>query len=240
MSEPTVDSEENSHFADIEFTNKTKRNPEIDRRIDILTSKLSSKGVEINPFITNYFRDPHFFYALPSWVQDDGQLLLEYIENTGKFDEIIGAERERRFKGEMSGLFGEIVSLPETEHLDGRTRRSENGYRINIGYLNKIDIDPKKVLFFRITQPIPDQPKPEYYWTSDYNEVVYGLNNEIPSDQRKTSIVLIADLQTIDENGGLIQDINDDNGLAVRQIGNGPFDQHKALAQITDIYDKRS
>lgn len=55
---------------------------------------------------------------------------------------------------------------------------------------------------------------------------------KLPPAQRETAIVLAADLQTINGNNGLISDINDDQGLAVRQIGLGAFDQTKALAKI--------
>jgi len=72
-----------------------------------------------------------------------------------------------------------------------------------VAYLKTKGIDPSKVLFFRITQPT-DNPKPEYYWTSDYSEVQKGLTAEISPEQRKTSIILVADLETINGNGGLI------------------------------------
>jgi len=128
-------------------------------------------------------------------------------------------------------LLGEEVNISETAHEDGRTRRAESGQRVNVEYLRSQGIDPSKVLFFRITQD-SDTPKPEYYWTSDYGETQRGLRVEVSPEKRKTAVILVADLETINQNDGLIQDMNDDEGLAVRQIGTGNFDQRKALAKI--------
>ena len=49
---------------------------------------------------------------------------------------------------------------------------------------------------------------------------------------RETAVILGTSLDAINTNGGLIQDINDDQGLAVRQIGLSPFDQQSALIRI--------
>lgn len=214
------------------FANERKHDSIVDQRIDHLTGILVSKGTEANPFTTECFRNPILFNALPKEIRDNDQLLLEYIENTGKLNDLIGHERQKRFKGGKPSLFGEEVHLQGTVHADGRKRSTEDGYRINIDYLRSVGIDPTRVLFFRITQPMREQPKPEYYWTSDFFEVIEGLNHEVIPSKRKTAIILVADMQTINENGGLIQDINDDNGIAVRQIGEGPFNQHRALTQF--------
>lgn len=46
----------------------------------------------------------------------------------------------------------------------------------------------------------------------------------------------------INQNKGLMQDINDDQGLSVRQIGTGSFDQKKAIAKFKpnkELYDEQ-
>lgn len=215
-----------SPLLDIEFANEIQRDPVVEERMDQLTKTLISEGFKINPLTIKYFHDPNLFRALSQEMQSGNQLLLEYIMNVGKFNDLINT-------GDISGLLGEEVHLPESKHSDGRVRRAEDGYKINLDHLRSVGIDPTKVLFFRVTQPMGEQPKPEYYWTSDYYETLKGLTREIPPSQRKTAIILVADLQTINENGGLIQDINDDNGIAVRQIGLGSFDQKKAIATIS-------
>ena len=93
------------------------------------------------------------------------------------------------------------------------------------------DIDPSKVLFFRRTIPSKD-PKPEFFWTSDYFETRQGLTAEISPKNRDTAIIIVASLDAINKNGGLIQDINDDQGIAVRQIGTDNFDQNLALTKF--------
>ncbi len=102
--------------------------------------------------------------------------------------------------------------------------------------MEKNKIDPQKVLFFRVTQPTQEgEIKPEYYWTSDYFETRKGLRQEIPSELRAVSIILVADLESISKNGGLIEDMNDCEGLSVRQCGLKGFDQRFVLARIRKI-----
>ncbi len=50
-------------------------------------------------------------------------------------------------------------------------------------------------------------------------------------------MILVADLETINQNQGLIQDINDDQGIAVRQIGRGSFDQKRVIARFKPDHD---
>ncbi len=137
-----------------------------------------------NEFVAEYFQDPNLFPALPESIQNSEEELTKLVHNTSKFYDIIHPERKMRWGGDLSGLLGEKVHIPETEHADGRPRRAESGYRVNVEYLQSIDIDPSKVLFFRLTQP-SDKPKQEYYWTSDYFEVLRGLRAEIPGEQRE-------------------------------------------------------
>lgn len=91
-------------------------------------------------------------------------------------------------------------------------------------------VDPEKVLMFRVTQP--GGPKPEYYWTTDFMEARGSLALELGEAQRKTSIILVDTLLSVAENGGLIRDMNDDQGVAVRQIGTAPYDQESAIAAV--------
>jgi hypothetical protein len=220
---------ENKIFGDYSLANEKKTDPEIDQRIDDILRQLYP---DMKPYYgVEYFKDPDFYNSLPEEIRNSDERLKEYIYNSENFSSIISAERSKRWKDDVTSLFGEEVILDESVHHDGRVRRAEEGYKINVEYLKTIGIDPEKVLFFRVTQPT-ETPKPEYYWTSDYFETRQGLTAEIPHEQRLLSIILVSDLATINENEGLIQDINDDQGLAVRQIGSGSFDQTRALARI--------
>jgi len=218
-------------LSSVELTNQRKEDPQINARMDEIANNLTERGNLVNPFILRDFKDPDFFNSLPAEIRDSNQRLSELLDNSRKFSDIIHLEREKRWKDDTSGLLGEKVDIAETLHAGDRKRRAESGYKINVEYLKTAGIDPSKVLFFRATQPA-DQAKPEYYWTSDYFETQRGLTIEIPVEQRKTAIILVADLETINNNGGLIQDINDDNGLPVRQIGTAGFDQNLAIAKI--------
>jgi len=216
----------------VEFAYTRKSNPIIDKKINNLSQQLKEQGKGIDTFYATPFKNPDFYNALPQQVRENDESLLQYLENTARFNEIITKERTRRFQGDMTGLLAEEVTTTETTHADKRARRIEAGHRVNVDYLYTIGVNPSKVLFFRVTQP-STTPKPEYYWTSDLFETIEGLHREIPPEHRKKAIVLICDLQTINENGGLIQDINDDSGLSVRQIGIDAFDQNKALGRFS-------
>lgn len=218
-------------LSQIDLTDQPKEDPKINARMDGVAANLIEQGKIVNPFILEDFKDPDFFNSLPTEIRDSDQVLSEFLDNSGRFNNIIRLEREKRWSNDTSGLLGEKVDIAETLHAEGRKRRSESGYKINVDYLKTRGIDPSKILFFRATQP-SGTPKPEYYWTSDYFETRRGLTTEIPAEQRKTAIILVADLETINKNGGLIQDINDDNGLPVRQIGTDGFDQNLAIAKI--------
>jgi hypothetical protein len=131
------------------------------------------------------------------------------------------------------GLFGKEILAEESFHEDKEKRRSKSGYYINLQYLREVGINVDRVLFFRLTQPLLENEfKPELYWTSDYFETRKGLRVEVAGEQRESSIVLVASLEAISKNGGLIQDVNDDNGLAVRQLENKSFSQSEALVKF--------
>jgi len=214
---------------EIKFSNPPKEDEQINNIISDLADSLIRQGEQVNPFVLDYFQDPDLFRSLPEEIKTDKQKLSELILNMGKFDDLVSQARQK--SGDTSGLLGKKVHITGTLHADGRTRSAESGEKINVDFLRDQGIDPSKVLFFRITQPA-DRPKPEYYWTSDYYGTKKGLAGEITPEKRKTAIILTASLDVINNNGGLIQDINDDNGLAVRQIGNGNFDQNLALTKI--------
>lgn len=204
----------------------------VDDRIAEVAAYMEAKHQKINPFTIEYFQDPNLFYALPEEIRSDTATFAEYIRNTGEFNNIVHTERSRA-SGDQSGLLGDELHLPEYDHGDGKTWSAEDGYILNIDYLISVGVEPTKVLFFRRTQPMGDSPKPERYWSSDYFETVKGLTQEIKGNRRESSLILVADLGTINENGGLIQDVNDDNGLSVRQIDSAPFDQSRAVARVS-------
>lgn len=194
-------------------------------------SHLQLNNESINPLLVNQLENDSFFKSLPEHIRLSEKALSELLLHSGKFDNLIHLEREKVWSGDTSGLFGVEIAASEMNNSAGRQRRDESGYTINIDYLRTIGIDPRKVLFFRTTQPSAT-PKPELYWTSDFTETVRGLTTEIPYELRKKALILIADLETINKNGGLIQDVNDDEGLSVRQIGSDDFDQQQCLAII--------
>lgn len=206
---------------------KKKIDPET--AVNAAMGLIQRRSGETNPFVWEMFSDPRLFEALPESVQESPEALADLIEQNNKFANLLG--QARRNPAETTGLFGAEVELPESAHADGRVRRAESGPRINVDYLRNHGIDPGKIMLFRITQPA-EAPKPEHYWTSDFFETVRGLKQEIPAPQRVTAVILAADLATLNQGEGLIQDVNDDNGLAVRRISPGPFDQKKCLARI--------
>jgi hypothetical protein len=191
--------------------------PELFSKSDVTQKK------DINPIIYELFNDLDIINALPDNVKNNPDVFNSYLSNTSNFANLISS-RDQKY-------LGEEIEIPETIHADGRIRRDESGQKINLDYIESQGIDPKKVLFFRVSGD-SNEPKPEYYWTSDYYETAKGLHQEITAEARSKSTILVSDLKTINENGGLIKDINDDNGLAVRQIGTNNFDQSKCIAKI--------
>ncbi len=216
----------------IKMSREKTQDPKITEKIDELARSIQEQGEQVDPSVLDYFKDRDFFTSLPEAIQNNAETLQGYIINMSKFLNVITPERRKRWNGDNSGMLGDEVHIPETTHSDGRTRRAQSGQRINVEYLRSQGIDPSQVLFFRRTQP-STKPKPEYYWTSDYFETQRGLTREISGAQRDTSIILVASLDAINGKEGLIQDMNDDQGLAVRQIDTGNFDQNLAIAKIS-------
>lgn len=177
----------------------------------------------LDPFILEYFEDENLFNALADRTDEE---IAEFIKHTGKFAELIWQQRQKN-----TGLFGEEIIIPGTDRPDRKKRRKESGQKINLEFMKQNGIDPSKILFFRITQP-SEIPKSELYWTSDYWETQKGLSAEISTEKRRQAITLVLDLETINKNGGLIMDKNDDAGISVRQIELKTFDQKLAIGKI--------
>jgi hypothetical protein len=215
-------------FMPFNFVEDEPKDPKVDQ---LIGDAISEPNTRLNPFVLERFSEKKMLFALPKEILNDPKKLAEYIDNSCAFENLFAEEMTRRWKNEQQGLFGPRIAIAETTKETGDVRRSEEGYRINLDYLRSKHVDPSKVLFFRVTQP-SDTPKPEYYWTTDYFETERGLSQEIPNEKRRTAVTLISDMQTIAGSQGLIQDINDDRGLPVRQIDTAPFDQRQCLAII--------
>ncbi len=185
-------------------------------------ARLQSEGFSINPMTQEVFEDEGLSNALGEKLSSAE--IREFIKNSSLFLDFRASEKALI-------MLGDNVTIPESIGANGTIRRSETGQRVLISVLESEGIDPAKVLMFRVTQP-SDTPKPEYYWTSDYFEVVKGLNAEIDPELRSQSVILVSTIEEIDKDEGLIVDINDDSGMPVRQIGLGSFDQSRCLASI--------
>lgn len=189
----------------------------------------------VDIFAPNFYADE--FMAEPSVVAALGSEIDVYARNTRAIFNIQKEEMKKRELGKKDRLFGEAVTTEAVPRADGTPREVEVGFELNLDYLRQKGIDPSRVLVFRRTQPQDAaSPKPELYWTTDYWEVAKGLTAEINGKARENSIVLISTLSAINENGGLIRDVNDDNGIPLRQRGSGTFDQNSNLviAKLTN------
>ena len=202
----------------------------LERMREIITRIIQNNSDDLHPAILEYFEDEDLAKELFQKFQDDA--IEEYIVHSCKFANFIPHARSTD-----TGFFGKEKTIPETKHGDERIRSEEKGRKLDLEVLKKNGIDPQKVLFFRVTQPVEEgKAKPEYYWTSNYFETRNGLRQEISSDLRSKSIILVADLETISNNGGLIEDMNDCGGLSVRQCSpDETFAQDKALVRIGRI-----
>src|SRR3989344_2287990 len=204
--------------------------PDEQKYLNDLMQEAAQHGTKISSGVERMLMNKDFFEGIPDVLRNDRQRLLQYITNSSRFDDLIHVARERAWSGDSTGLLGKDVEIQDVVGRGGKERRKEMGLTLNLEYLRSIDIDPSKVLFFRRTDPAETDPRPERYWTSDYGEVLSGLTAEIGYPRRANTVVLVADLQTIEAVGrGLIQDINDDSGISVCQITNNPFDQRQAI-----------
>lgn len=184
-----------------------------------LEAALSFCSTDVHPMVYEMLDDPKLLSALPEQIKRPEVLAL-YLEHTSRFAE---ADKRKFLKEE--------VTLPRSQHADGRTRREETGQRVDTEELRKMGIDPAYVLYFRVTQP-SDTPNPEYYRTSDLTEVRQGLTQEITEKARSKSVILCSTLEDIASDAGVMTDVNDDNGIAVRTLYTGDYDQQRALAVI--------
>lgn len=195
--------------------------PKTNPRVEEVVNQALNEGEALHPMVVEFFRDESLSNALTENLS--AQELREYLANTSAFWNSCRPEN-------ASVVLGEQVTIPESVNAAGGVRRSESGQVLLLDGIRSLGIDPGKILMFRITSPGP--PKPEYYWTSDYFETVKGLTQEIDPTVRKDAVILVSDMETINSNGGLIVDINDDSGLPVRQTGLDVFDQNRAMAII--------
>lgn len=181
----------------------------------------------IDPLFLDKVDDDDMLRVLFEHCDSVGEDPADYIRNSSEFAQLLAGRQ-------ASGLLGESVTVEESDenlHRTGEQRRAETGRVLDVDFVRSRGIDPSKVLFFRATQPQTDGPKPEFYWTTDLAEVRTGLNDELGS-MADSAIVLVSDLETISSNGGLMADINDDQGLAVRQVGLAAFDQSRAMGSF--------
>ena len=210
-------------FGDRDGYRRSLSTPELSDRIDGIAKSLSSRGVQVEECLVSAFKESRFHFALPLRVRNSDAELSSFLEHSSKFyylDEYL--------------IRGDDVVIPSSEMSRGRMRDMEIGERLHIERLATFDIDPAKVLIFRMTQPAIE-PKPEYYWTTDYFEVIERFGDS----SRQNAIALISTLFEVNKNGGLIRDQNDDNGVAVRQIDTKPFLQSSCLGSfaITDYFN---
>ena len=188
-------------------------------RIEVAITELEDAGIYVEAHIASSWRDK----ALLDTLETKGVDIAEAIAFTSKFNRT------------APYLFQETVELPAGHgtYRDGKPRRAESGDGLSLERLRESGIDPTKVLLFRVTQP-SDEPMPELYWTTDFMEVRGGLSVEL-SEQRDTSVILIDTLDSVAKNGGVMRDINDDSGVAVRQLGLGGYDQAGAMGVIPGV-----
>lgn len=190
-------------------------------------------GEDINPAFIDKINNNRLISPLAEAIrsQPNNLNLLDFIKHSNRFSNL------NRF----SGIFdrSERITINQSEqnlHQNGRPRQEESGYKLNFDYIKDQNIDPGLVLYFRVTQP-SEEPKPEWYWTSDFAEVNYGLGREL-GNQESTAVILVSTLEEISGNGGLINDVNDDSGIALRQIGLDVFDQIRALTILPREHNK--
>lgn len=214
-------------MSDFDFGDKI--DPVVEENVNALRNKVIADEKSLTDILTDdAFRDPDFYYGLEKLCKGNKERMYDYYKNTSAFHSILSHERERK---DGLGLFGEVVEAPDVAHADGKKRRREEGRIMNTEFLNTRGIDANFILFFRLTED-SSTPKPEYYWTSDYSQAQRGLHAEISREQRERSVILVSNLALINNNRGLIEDINDDNGLSVRQLGTQSFPESSVLIRL--------
>lgn len=188
-------------------------------------AELERAGEDVGYVFLDKLEDTRFIEGLQGAVAKRGENALDYIMQSNRFSRLVD---RTRFDGLTRN--DDHITIPNDPGNTARSvhpRPAEQGRRIQLDFVYEQGVDPRYVLFFRVTQPPTNGPKPEYYWTTDLAEVMHGLTEEGAANGEP--IILVASLEAISRNGGLMADINDDQGLAVRQIGSAPFDQQDAL-----------
>ena len=182
-------------------------------------------------WMRHQFADPRLIDGLATLEQESGVPVTEYLRHSHRYNR--WHSNQEMFTPPIEITLSETLGAvalgthPLNVHVDGSPRRHEEGHLLSLNGVRKAGIDPSKVLFYRVTQPA-DGAKPEYYWTSDALEVRTGLRSEL-GHNADTAVVLVSTLEEIAKNGGLIDDINDDQGHAVRQASFDSFDQQRSL-----------
>lgn len=189
--------------------------------LDEIKNQLIQEGEQIDQrWVDNQFNDTRIFEGLSLVERQTGIPLKEYVRHSSRY--------ARLTKESILGEMADIPESPDNVHSSGQARRHESGKTVELRKVQEQGGDPSKILYYRATQP-SYLPKPEYYWTSDSVEAKGGLMQELGPDQAATAVVLVSSLAQIAGNSGLIQDINDDQGIAVRQRGFESYSQAEAL-----------
>ncbi len=201
---------------------------QIETTLSTIQAELTAEGepgFDDDPgWMRRQFGDQNLFDGLRAVEASGGVPMKEYVRHSHRFS-MLSHDLDSVLNGRVA-----ISSGDGNTRQNGQERRDEEGSVIDLDLVRTQGVDPSKVLYYRVTQPAtPDNPlKPEYYWTSDSLEVRTGLGKEL-AGKDATAVVLVSTLDMIAENGGVMTDVNDDSGVAVRQIGLGPFSQQNTL-----------
>lgn len=198
----------------------SEKHPDAQHILDHINQRLAERGFNLHPMTREIFETKLFIEHLPSQLRENIDELASFAEHSSRLQELLYDQR----------IYGETLTLSRHGSHD-RIHPDDEGQRVLLDELRKLGCDPKHVLIFRVTQP-SDAPKPEGFWTTDFFETQRGLTREISPEDRMRSVTLVSTLATVSGDTGVIRDINDDGGLAVRQIEMKPFDQKQALAVI--------
>jgi hypothetical protein len=204
--------------------------PRIETALAALQEELVAEGeseYDRDPFwMRRQFGDERILDGLQGVEAVTGVPVKEFVRHSHRWSEL-----------DTSLVLNGQAIIPSS-HLNlrqsGVERREERGAIIDLDLVRAQGVDPSRVLYYRATQPATTTPKPEYFWTSDSLEVRTGLRRELGS-QENQAIVLVSTLEMIAQNGGLMLDINDDTGVAVRQIGLEPFSQNNTLFKFARV-----
>ncbi len=208
---------------------------QVDAIVGAVAGKLQARGEAVDPVLYDAITEPTLFNVLaevPGFIEDH---LEKILENSSKFSSLLG--QTKRNPGNSKLLFGEEMTLPEVTYPNGQVRAAETGRKVLVDKLAAQGIDASYVLMYRLTMP-SEMPKPEAYWTSDYHEVRRGLAVEWPLEKRRDAVILVGSLARISE-GGLTQDQNDDQGLAVRRLSSDPMNQGDFAARFKAFEEQK-